>query len=232
MFYTHMSQTPRLLVVTAVPVNDLANHALRWTILLFLAHATQFIYRLASMDVEKYTEDGEMLPVLPLVFGFFVCGVYLPLALYKNVRNKNTRMTRLFVVLLMIISLVSFANCLSTVCAYFELQNVCQDCAQEFLLNNGTCDMTFDTIDGAQTLELNQTECQSLPSLTSVTIRYALELCTAMIGFITACKLTSPEHTQQKQYAEVMSPEEVSIVQINGQPVLVQPVRVPEIDQV
>lgn len=230
MFHTHMSQTPRLLVVTAVPVNDRANHTLRWTILLFLAHAAQFIYRLVSIDFENSTDDGEM--VLPLMFGFFVCGVYLPLALYKNVRNKNTRMTRLFVVLLMIISLVSFANCLSTVCAYFELQNVCQDCAQEFLLNNGTCDMTFDTIDGAQTLELSQTECQSLPSLASVTIRYALELCTAMIGFITACKLTSPEHTQRKQYAEVMSPDEVSIVQINGQPVVVQSVRVPEIDQV
>lgn len=222
-----MSQFPALVVVNAIPVNDPRDKAFRWTLLLFLSHLALFIYKVVY-ELTVNDEKDNTSPILQITFGFFICGIYLPLTLYRIVKKKNKHMLKMFVVLLMIVSLIDFVNGLSQAGTYFELQHLCKDCEDDFVLQNGTCIREFETIDGSQAFEIDEPNCHTLPEMSAVVATYALQVMTAMIGFITACKVTS-SHEEPKQFAQVVSPEEISVIQIEGQPVAVRTEHVPEI---
>lgn len=218
-----MSHIPQLIVVTGVPVNDRLNEAYKWTMLLFLSHLIYLVFKFLS---DPSTADHTS-PILDNCFRFLICGVYVPLALYKNVQKQNWRMLRLFVILLTIISIVGFTNAISTICAYFELRYVCVDCADDFQMYNGTCVIAFGNSDAANLIVTEQ-ECQTMSELVDIVPRHTIELFIAMVGFITACKVTSSGQTG-KRYGEVLTPDDIAIVNIEGQPVAVRAETVPEI---
>ena len=218
-----MSHIPQLIVVTGVPVNDRVNEAFKWTMLLFLTHMIYFVFKVVSDPTVK----DNVSPMLDYSFNFLICGVYIPLALYKNVQKKSWRILRLFAILLTIISLVGFVSAMSTICTYFELQHVCADCTDDFEMYNGTCVLTFGNSD-SEDLIVTEQECRAMPDMVDIVPRYTIELFIAMVGFITACKVTSSEQTG-KRYGEVLTPDDIVIVNIEGQPVAVQAETVPEI---
>ena len=114
-----------------------------------------------------------------------------------------------------------------TICAYFELQQMCVDCVDDFKIYNGTCVIAFGN-SNSEDLIVTKQDCQAMPDMVDIVPRHMIELFIAMVGFITACKVTSSEQTS-KHYGEVLTPDDIAIVNIEGQPVAVRAETVPEI---
>jgi len=211
-----MSELPTLIVVTGTPVNDAMAEARKWSILLFLSQLAYFLFN-ASTKLYGGDEDSAS-SVLTHAFTFCLCGVYLPLALYNNARRKNTRLVCFISMLILLCSLMTVLFDLNSICTFYDIQQICQDCQDDFRDYNGTCDMTMQGAQQNYAVTVTQDECESVPDSSMVIVRHMLEWFVAMIGVIAAFKV---QHTESstKTYANVLTPHTVSVVGVTEQPV-------------
>lgn len=214
-----MSEAPSLIVVAGVPVRDAIAEARKWSSVLFVS---QLIYFIFNLVVELYYgEEENTSNILTHAFTFCVCGVYLPLALYNNAKRKNLRILCFISILILLISLMTLILAINSLCTFYDIRQICEDCQQDFQEYNRTCDMVMQGVQRTYTITVTQDECDSVPEASVNIARHVIQWFVALIGCIAACKVQSIE-TTSKMYANALPAESVSVVGIVEQPVVPQ----------
>ena len=219
---------PAAVVVTAIPVKDPAHELSKWTCTLFVANLLHFVcvLTIALQDETNRRDTSDV--VLDCSLGFLLCGVYLPLALYRSAQRNQYVLSRFLVVMLTIISLFTFVTAVSAVCAHFEAQGLCAECA-ETLVHNASCEVVFDGVVAPYVASITRDDCNGLSETATVVARHCLAMCTSMVGFITVCKASEPG---MNTYGADVRAEEIAVIQVEGQVLAVRAEHVQQLPRV
>ena len=223
---------PAAVVVTAIPVKDPAHELSKWTCTLFVANLLHFVcvLTIALQDETNRRDTSDV--VLDCSLGFLLCGVYLPLALYRSAQRNQYVLSRFLVVMLTIISLFTFVTAVSAVCAHFEAQGLCAECA-ETLVHNASCEVVFDGVDyglaHSHVASITRDDCNGLTETATVVARHCLAMCTSMVGFITVCKASEPG---MNTYGADVRAEEIAVIQVEGQVLAIRAEHVQQLPRV
>ena len=214
-----MAQVPATVVVTATPAKDHVKSAFNWTVLLSTLHLTIFACNI--MVFAHGTQHEITVTILQQSMSFLMFGICLPLSLYRSVKRNNTTSLRVFVLLLTIVSLLTFVSCLAVVCTIFELDQLCEECSERFVHYNDTCEVTSQRFQVAF-MTITADDCETATLARKTIVLEYLNMGTAFVGLIAACQLVTPENLEKRVTAEALVLDEISVIAVDGEVVAVR----------